>query len=259
MRASQKLRRGYKYRPYCPLFQIPNLRFQLPSSLSSRCIQPQPNSLSLSIVQTHHKRSKMHFSPILLLYSLLSLIPTIASAPTGDLSPRTCPSTIIKDGSFESGTVPQTSGTTWTVVNTRGFYSSYSVTNPGSPSGGKNAFTVSHLPGPYDGTGIRELRQTLSTCVGKNYSITADFKFEAAANNYCSLAVVYPFKTGVGSVTTSSATPGLTPGVWSTTGGFFQAVSSSSLLNFVFRCDNQERNKISLDNVKVNLFNGNAY
>ncbi|KAL8727000.1 MAG: hypothetical protein Q9166_006363 [cf. Caloplaca sp. 2 TL-2023] len=200
----------------------------------------------------------MHFSP-LLLPTLLSLIPTITSAPTANLAPRTCPSTIIKDGSFESGTVPQTSGTTWTVVNTRGFYSSYSLTNPGSPSGGKNAFTVSHLPGPYDGTSIRELRQTLSTCAGKNYSITADMKFESAANNNCSLAVVYPFQTGVGSVTTYSATSGLTPGVWSTTGGLFQAVSSSSLLQFVFRCDNQERNKISLDNVKVKLYPYNAY
>ncbi|KAI4265867.1 MAG: hypothetical protein L6R38_009125, partial [Xanthoria sp. 2 TBL-2021] len=189
----------------------------------------------------------MHLSP-LLLPSLLSFIPMITSAPTANLSPRTCPSTVIKDGSFESGTVPETSGTTWTVVNTRGFYSSYSLTNPGSPSGGRNAFTVSHLPGPYDGTSIRELRQTLNTCVGKNYSITADIKFESY--NYCSLAVVYPFQTGVGSVTTYSATPGLKPGVWSTTGGFFQAVNSSSLLNFVFRCDNQERNNISLDNVK---------
>ncbi|KAL8704572.1 MAG: hypothetical protein Q9201_002264 [Fulgogasparrea decipioides] len=201
----------------------------------------------------------MHFST-LLLPALLSLIPTVTSAPTADLEARTCRSTnIIKDGSFESGTTPQTSGTVWTVVNTEGFYSSYSLTSPGSPSGGKYAFTASMLPGPYDGTSIRELRQTLSTCAGKNYSITADFKFSQAANNNCSLAVVYPYKTTVGSVTTNSAIPGLTPGVWSTTGGFFQAVSSSSLLQFVFRCDNQERNSISLDNVKVKLYPYNAF
>ncbi|KAI4269077.1 MAG: hypothetical protein L6R35_006706, partial [Caloplaca aegaea] len=190
----------------------------------------------------------MHFSPLVLLSTLLSLIPTITSAPTANLSPRTCHSTIIKDGSFESGTLPgyeyQNPGTTWTVARTRGFYSQYSLTNPGSPSGGKNAFTVSHLSGPYDGTSIFELRQNLTTCVGKNYSITADMNFESAANNNCSLAVAYPFQARVGSVTTYSATPGLTPGVWSTTGGLFQAVGSSSLLQFVFRCDNRERNKI---------------
>ncbi|KAL8925451.1 MAG: hypothetical protein Q9208_003543 [Pyrenodesmia sp. 3 TL-2023] len=203
----------------------------------------------------------MHFS---ILPTLLSLIPTITSAPTANLSPRTCDSsTIIKDGSFESGTLPgyeyQNPGTVWTVSQTRGFYSQYSLTEPGSPSGGRKAFTVSHIPGPYDGTTIFELRQNLTTCVGKNYSITADMKFESAANNYCSLAVVYPFQERVGSVTTPSATPGLTPGVWSTTGGLFQAVGAKSLLQFIFRCDNRERNKISLDNVKVTLYSGNAY
>ncbi|KAL8736558.1 MAG: hypothetical protein Q9181_002368 [Wetmoreana brouardii] len=196
----------------------------------------------------------MHFST-LLLPALLSLIPTI----TADLEARTCPSTIIKDGSFESGILPERTGTTWINQETNGFYSKYALTSPGSPSGGKYAFTVSPLSGPYNPVSTRELSQNLATCAGKNYSITADIKFESAANNNCSLAVVYPYKTTVGSVTTYSATPGMTPGVWSTTGGLFQAVSSSSLLKFVFQCVNRERNSISLDNVKVVVYRGNVF
>ncbi|KAL8668324.1 MAG: hypothetical protein Q9168_007046, partial [Polycauliona sp. 1 TL-2023] len=154
----------------------------------------------------------MHFRAYLLDFFLL--LPVVISAPASNLTPRTCPSTIIKDGSFESGIAPTYSSTPWTIISSRGLYSYTSLTSPGSPSAGKYAFTVALSGGPYDGTGIKTLAQNLTTCAGTNYSITADWKFESAAENQCSLAVVYPFQTGEGSVTTSTAIPGLTPGVW---------------------------------------------
>ncbi|KAI4105996.1 MAG: hypothetical protein L6R37_002457 [Teloschistes peruensis] len=199
----------------------------------------------------------MYFSNTIVV-ALSLLAPLISSTPI-DLEARTCPTTIIRDPSFESGTTPPTSGgNAWTVVGFLGS-SSYSLTQPGSPNGGKYAFTASVYPGPYSPDSGEELRQTLSTCVGKNYSITADFKFNQTANNACFVRLQYPFKTGVGSVTTYSATPGLTPNVWSTTGSVFQAVSTSSLLQFFLQCGNRERNFISVDNVKVKEFAGNAY
>ena len=200
----------------------------------------------------------LHLPTLLALLSFL--IPTIASSP---IEARTCPTTIITDGNFESGTTPPTSGgTSWTVVAFLGS-SSYSLTSPGSTlnnnAGGKYAFTASLYPGPYSPTSGETLQQTLHTCAGKNYSIIADLKFDAAVNNACSLKIEYPFQNGVGSVTTGSATPGLSPGVWSSTGGTFQAVGASSLLSVVFRCENGAHNLISVDNVRVKEFNGNAY
>ncbi|KAI4205957.1 MAG: hypothetical protein LQ350_000142 [Teloschistes chrysophthalmus] len=202
-------------------------------------------------------RPKMYIS-ITIVVALSLLAPLISSTPM-DLEARTCPTTIIRDPSFESGIAPPTSGgNAWTVVGFLGS-STYSLTQPGSPNGGKYAFTASLYPGPYSPTSGEELRQTLSTCAGKNYSITADFKFNQTANNACFVRLQYPFKTSVGSVTTYSATPGLTPNVWSTTGSTFQAVGTSSLLQFFLQCGNNEHNFISVDNVRVKEFAGNAY
>ncbi|KAL8665592.1 MAG: hypothetical protein Q9202_002096 [Teloschistes flavicans] len=207
---------------------------------------PQPNA-----------RPQMYFSKIS--YFTLSLLAPLISSTPIDLEARTCPTTIIRDPSFESGTAPPTSGgNAWTVQGFLGS-SSYSLTQPGSPNGGKYAFTASIYPDPYGANSGEELRQTLSTCAGKNYSIAADFKFNQTANNACFVRLQYPFKTGVGSVTTYSATPGLTPNVWSTTGSIFQAVSTSSLLQFILQCGNREHNFISVDNVKVKEYAGNAY
>lgn len=201
----------------------------------------------------------MLFQVVSFLPLLSALIPVATSSP---IEARTCPFTIIKDGGFESGVAPPTSGgTSWTVVGFIGA-TTYYLTSPGANinNGGKYAFTASLYPGPYSsGSSGETLQQTLHTCAGKNYSITADFKFAAAVDNACSIKIEYPYKTTVGSVTTGSATSGLTPGVWATTGSFFQAVSTNSLLSIVFLCQNAAHNLISVDNVKVQLFNGNAY
>lgn len=199
----------------------------------------------------------MHFSYVLPL--LFAFVPIITSAPLD--ARTTCPSTnVVKDPSFESGVTPSASGSNpWTVNNFIGS-SSYSLTKPGSPNGGKYAFTASVYPGPYtNGASGENLEQTFTTCAGKNYSIVADIKFNSTENNQCSIAIQYPFQNTLGSVTTGSGIPGISPGVWSQTGSFFQAVSTSSKLSILFRCSGNAHNLISVDNVKVLLFNGNAY
>ena len=166
---------------------------------------------------------------------------------------------IIKDGGFESGVTPPTSGgDSWTVVGFVGS-STYSLTTPGSTNnGGRFAFTASLAPGARTGGQSAEtLVQTLNTCAGLNYSILMDYKFDQTASNLCSVRIEYPYKTTSGSVTVGSGLG--TPGVWYQTGSFFQAVSSSSLFRIVFGCNGSANDKISVDNVKVALFNGNAY
>ncbi|KAL8903272.1 MAG: hypothetical protein Q9207_004041 [Kuettlingeria erythrocarpa] len=195
-----------------------------------------------------------------LLSFLFAIVPTIISSP---IEPRTCPSTnIITDGGFESGVTPAASAPNpWQVVRFIGA-TTYSLTQPGSTNGGgKYAFTASLYPGPYSGGLSSEtLVQTMKTCAGKNYSVTADFRFNEAQNNACSISVQYPFQNTIGSVTTGSGTPGITPGLWYQTGGTFQAVSNADKLSFVFRCDGSGvHNLISLDNVKVAPYAGNAF
>ena len=183
-----------------------------------------------------------------------SLIPTITSSP---LEARTCPTTIIQDGGFET-TTPNPDGP-WSVVGSIPA-SSGGLTSPGSTNaGGQYAFTATVYPGPYNPTSGITLLQKMKTCAGKNYSVIADIKFSEAQNNHCSISLQYPYKNTIGSVTTGSATPGTTPGVWFQTAGTFQAVSSADTLSFVFRCEQAAHNLMSVDNVKVKPFNGNAF
>ncbi|MCJ1403356.1 hypothetical protein MMC11_006579 [Xylographa trunciseda] len=180
------------------------------------------------------------------------------SAPTTS----TCHSRdIIRDGGFETGKTPPTSGgDSWTVINFIGA-STYYLTSPGSTNhGGKYAFTASLYPGPYsNGMSGDTLTQIMHTCAGHNYSITADYKFNATTANDCSISVQYPYKTGVGSVTTGSGISGEQAGVWYTTVATFQAVSSADPLSIVFSCSNSVHNLISVDRVKVAPFSGNAF
>lgn len=190
----------------------------------------------------------------------ISFIISIFAGLALALPATTCPSSpIILDRSFESGVTPPTSGGPWTVYAFIGS-SSYSLTKPGSPNGGRYAFTASIYPGPFtNGLSGETLNQTLTTCPGRNYSITADYKFNATTNNDCSIRLEYPYKNTVGSVTTGSGIPGVVAGSWATTGSTFQAVSNASTLSVVFACKNNARNLISVDNFKVAKFNGNAY
>ena len=198
----------------------------------------------------------MHLS---VLSTLAALAALAISAPTpADDTARCAVGPIIRDGGFESGKTPPTSGgNSWTVVGFSGS-STYSLISPGStlPNGGKYAFEAVVRPGPFS-EGGETLTQTLNTCPGKNYSIVADYRFSAAVDNKCSVKIQYPFKDGVGSVTTGSA---IGPaGVWSTTGSFFQAVSSASKLDIVFSCTGGASDNIDVDRVQVKLFNGNAF
>lgn len=132
------------------------------------------------------------------------------SLPLSLAAATTCPTTIIRDGSFESGARPPTAD--WTVdMLSGGSNTNYDLTSPGSS--GRYAFTAYINPGgiPYS-DGSERLGQLLSTCAGQNYSIIADIRFQNTASNDCSVKLDYPYKYERGSVTTPS---GLGPaGVW---------------------------------------------
>ena len=71
------------------------------------------------------------------------------------------------------------------------------------------------------------------------------------------MKIAYPFKTGQGSVTTGSA---ISPaGVWYTTGSTFQAVTNRDEFDVVFACAGNAQNQISVDNVRIKPFDGNAF
>ncbi len=86
-----------------------------------------------------------------------------------------------------------------------------------------------------------------------------DFKFNATAENKCSVGLYYPYKTQQGSITTGSGIPGLEAGVWSRTVGFFQAVTTQDLVEVHFRCEQNARNFISVDRFLVQPYQGNVF
>ena len=131
--------------------------------------------------------------------------------PLATPSLSSCPSRIIRDGGFES-----TFEDAWNVLTFPA--SNFELTRPGSTNhGSKHAFTALAYPGPFsDGGAI--LWQDLRTCAGKNYSITADYRF-SQENDDCSMMIEYPFQDARGSVTIGGA---ISPaGIWYTTGMSF--------------------------------------
>lgn len=189
---------------------------------------------------------------MLVLSTLGNLALSIATCPTGP---------VIKDGGFESGVTPPTSGGNSWIVDSFIGASTYSLTSPGSTNnGGQYAFTAILYPGPYsNGFSGDTLKQTLKTCAGHNYSITVDYKFDTAASGNCAVSIRYPYKTTTGSVTTGSGVAGGTAGNWYTTGSTFQAVSSADPFSIVFSCSNGANDRISVDNVKIAPYAGNAF
>lgn len=173
----------------------------------------------------------------------------------------TCPTVpVIQDGGFESGKTPSSGGTFWSVSGFIGS-ASYAITSPGSTNNGLyHAFTAILYPGPYSsGNSGDTLLQIMHTCPGQNYSITVDYMFNSTASNNCAFSIRYPYKTTTGSVTGGSGISGIVAGSWYTSGATFQAVSSADQFSIVFSCSNGANNRISVDNVKILPFNGNAF
>lgn len=198
------------------------------------------------------------------LITLLALASLTLSAPNRR-SEQCENESVINNPGFESGKTPSTSGhpgDSWTINSVVGA-SVGILTSPGSPSnGGKYAFSAFLYPDPSsNGASSLTLSQTMDTCTGHNYSIEVDYTFYSIANNDCSLQINYPYKTIRGSVTVSSGVDGQIPGQWYVQGlvGFFQAVSNADLFNMVFSCSNGANDRISVDNVLIKPFAGNAY
>lgn len=253
-------------RPSSRFFKCEERAYMGPAGIHSSCVfapasPPKHLQITVKCLQTSQITSSaiihLHYRAEMRVALVLSALAGLgASVPTTN----TCrTSSIIQDGGFESGATPPTSGgTSWTVVGFIGA-STYTLESPGSTnSGGNYAFTAILYPGPYSsGVSGDTLTQTMHVCAGKNYSITADYSFSSTASNNCAISLQYPYKTTTGSVTTGSA---LSPaGVWYTTGATFQAVSSADPLKIVFSCSDGANNRISVDNVKVAPFNGNAF
>ena len=152
--------------------------------------------------------SKMHFTTIVSTFAGLAAL--TAAAPAADAASKCGPAANkpIRDGGFESGKTPPTSGPAdrW-VVNGFVGSSTYALVKPGStlPGGGQYAFEAVPRPGPFtSGASGLTLTQTLHTCPGSNYSIQADYRFAEAVDGKCSLKIQYPYKDTVGSITTGT-------------------------------------------------------
>ena len=171
---------------------------------------------------------------------------TVSAAATSATAACSTGSPVIQNGGFESGSLSP-----WIAQGTAG-QSTNSIVSPGStnPSGGNYAFSANlQLPtSPYgNGAVTQTLKQTLNTCAGTNYSITADYDFASAGTgNICSFTMQYP-QGSVAVDTRSSAT-----GVWRTTAAKFQAVSNADVVGFVLTCSAPGR--IEVDSVNVTRY-----
>ncbi|ERF72398.1 hypothetical protein EPUS_07560 [Endocarpon pusillum Z07020] len=106
------------------------------------------------------------------------------------------------------------------------------------------------------------LQQNMQLCAGQNYSVLMDYRFkEVDPDNNCRLTITYPFYGGVtGSVETGSSV--VQPGQWYTTASFFPGLPEtevgSRLFGVNFFCRYGVRNEISVDNVRIERFDGNV-
>ncbi len=98
----------------------------------------------------------------------------------------------------------------------------------------------------------------MNTCGGGNYSVEIDYKFDTSPGA-CTVAIKYPYKTTQGSVTAPDNVGGTTAGQWTITASTFQAVSAADVFYVVFTCSNGVSDRVSVDNVLIRSYAGNAY
>lgn len=171
---------------------------------------------------------------------------TLSTAATSPTAACNTAGPVIQNGGFESGSLSP-----WITQATVG-QSTNSIVSPGStnPGGGTYAFSANlQLPNsPYgNGAVSQTLKQTLNTCAGANYSISADYDFASVGTgNVCSFTMQYP-QGSVAVDTRSSAT-----GVWRTAAAKFQAVSDADVVGFMLTCS--APGTIEVDSVNVARF-----
>ena len=202
---------------------------------------------------------------------LLPLIPFLFSARVS----AKCPDTrALTNPSFENGSPPTFPPPSpppsrgWYIGSVSGS-STGIYSRPGSPpippdadGGGRRAFTAQLIPNPSSkGLSGIVLLQNMVLCAGNNYSVQVDFRFQSSdPDNNCRLTIDYPdyrAEGGRGSIETASSV--VTAGTWYNTAGFFPAgTSTSGLLQIIFFCRYGVTNQITVDNVRVDKFNGNV-
>ncbi len=175
---------------------------------------------------------------------LSSLLATSTVATTTATYACNTASPIIQNGGFESGSLSP-----WVVQSNRG-QSSGSVV-----AGGSNYFAGSGLPYtggnynylaslnypdyPYAGTVSQTLIQTLNTCAGVTYDVTADYKFQLGSG--CSISF-----GGGAPVNQASTASGWQRKAWA-----FTASTNSTALTIAMSCSSNPGNAIGIDYVNI--------
>ena len=188
-------------------------------------------------------------------FPLVVVVPVPAqssvSQATSTISPTTTSATtacntaspIIQNGGFESGSLSP-----W-VVQTGLGQSSGSVVSGGSSyyagsgsiyTGGNYAFLANlQTPNsPYAGTVSQTLSQTLNTCAGTNYTVTADYNFEYHQGGVCTLTMM-----GLSASTASTSTG------WHRMTTTFKAGSNAASISFAMSCSTP--GEIGVDAVNI--------
>ncbi len=180
-------------------------------------------------------------APASVLSSLLATTTTAATTTATYACNTATP--VIQNGGFESGSLSP-----WVVKSVRGS-SSGSVVAGGSTyfagsglpyTGGSYNFlaSLSYPDFPYAGTVSETLSQTLNTCAGVAYDVTADYNFERA--NGCSIS--FNGGAAVSSDTTASG--------WHRYAWGFVASSNASVISIAMACTSAG-NSIGIDYVNV--------
>lgn len=168
-------------------------------------------------------------------------VPSTTVSTTAASSTSACNSASpgLQNGGFESGTIKS-----WVAMDGAGSSTS-SIVSPGSTlaGGGNYAFAAKLLsPDSFYNPNIisSNLYQSLTTCVGTNYSVTADYNFVSVGDGSCS------FGLQNGSPANSSVS---VPGVWHRMTATFVAGSYADAVVFALSCS--KPGTIEVDSVNV--------
>ncbi len=179
-----------------------------------------------------------------LLSSLLATT-TASTAATAATSACNTASPVIQNGGFESGSLSP-----WVATGTVGSSSgsvvsggsSYFAGSGSSYSGGNYAFSANlQTPNsPYGNGAVTQiLKQTLNTCPGTTYTITADYNFVSIGGT-CSVTLQ-------GSLVVKS--PPSATGVWQRMTSTFVATTTADLVSFALTCSTP--GTIEVDSVNI--------
>ena len=205
----------------------------------TQCFEPMPWT------KTDCEAFIVSLVPAPALLSSLLATSTVSTAATAATSACNTASPVIQNGGFESGSLSP-----WVATGTVDSQSSGSVVSGGSSyfagsgssySGGNYAFSANlQTPNsPYgNGAVTQTLTQTLNTCPGTYYTITADYNFLRIGGT-CSFTY--------GSIVVKS--PPSATGVWQRMTSTFVAITYADVVSFTLTCSTP--GTIEVDSVNI--------